>query len=91
MADFAELRFIVSGEIADPVANVLTEGSGQGIELRDGETLSAPDPGKVEIVLWVTPEQVDPHVEKIERLIASLKAPGDERGRMDLDQRESAR
>lgn len=76
VSDLAQVTFRVPQPAAEAVSNLLTELGGSGVEQRDGETLGAPEDGRVALIVWLPSSDVEGHVRAIERLLASLREMG---------------
>lgn len=76
MTGLTKLCFRVAEAAAPAVAQLLLERVGPGLEERDGETLSPPPPGTVELAVWVPEQDLAGHVQQVEDLVASLAERG---------------
>ncbi len=56
---FVELAFTVPAEAADDWAALLVEEGAGGVEERDGTTLAQAPLGRITLVAWIAPEQVE--------------------------------
>jgi ribosomal protein L11 methyltransferase len=76
VSDLAKVLFAVPTEVAEAVANLLTEQVGGGIEQRDADTLDSSADGVTELLAWIPSSDVGVQVERIEQLLQSLAAMG---------------
>jgi ribosomal protein L11 methyltransferase len=76
VSDLAQVLFSVPTDVAEAVANLLTEHVGSGIEQRDADTLAGPADGVIELLAWVPSSDIPAHVERIEQLLLSLAELG---------------
>ena len=75
VSELVQLSISVPPQAAEAVTNLLTEEAG-GVEQRDSETLSDPGEGQTELLVWIPGSLVQNRVDKVEKLIASLKELG---------------
>ncbi|MCA9670634.1 MAG: 50S ribosomal protein L11 methyltransferase [Myxococcales bacterium] len=77
MGDLAQLVFSVPDEVAEAVANLLSEEVGAGLEQRDSETLDKPEQaGNTELVVCVPSSRVEAQINAVNALLASLAEMG---------------
>ena len=76
VSDLAQVLFSVPTDVAEAVANLLTEHVGSGIEQRDAETLASTVDGVTELLAWIPSSDIPVHVERIEQLLLSLAELG---------------
>jgi len=73
--DLVQLSFSVPSDVAEAVANMLTE-EGGGVEQRDAETSESVGEKVTELIVWVPSSAVDGRVSRVSGLLASLKEMG---------------
>ena len=75
VSELVQLSISVPLQAADAVTNLLTEEAG-GVEQRDAETFDAAADGIAELLVWLPGSLVMNRVDKVEKLINSLKLMG---------------
>lgn len=72
---YAELAFTVPAGSSEPWADLLVEAGAQGVEERDATTLGAPEAGRVMLVVWLPPEEVDAYLARVREGAQALPEP----------------
>ncbi len=75
VSELVQLSISVPTQAAEAVTNLLTEEVG-GVEQRDSETLAKAEEAMTELLVWLPGSMVKSRVDKVSRLIESLKELG---------------
>jgi len=72
---FVEVAFTVPSGSVEPWAEALVEAGASGVEERDGTTLLAAPHGRVTLVVWLAPEDVDGYLDRVTASTRTLPEP----------------
>jgi ribosomal protein L11 methyltransferase len=85
---WVELKFEVPTESSEQWAALLVEEGAPGVEERDAATLDKPAAGRVGLVVWIAPDEVEAFLARVKAASASAGLPEAEVARRDRDEDE---
>jgi ribosomal protein L11 methyltransferase len=72
---YVELRYELAAELAELASEALLDAGATGLEVRDGATIDRPGDGRVVVVVWIEPDEVEGFVSRATSGLTSILGP----------------